>query len=296
MQAKQDTAVFEAAPAKINLALHVTGRRADGYHELDSLVIFAEIGDELEAVPAESDRLSINGPFAANLSTGESNLVLRAVAAFRARWPGHVPTGLSFTLNKNLPVAAGLGGGSADAAAALRLLAGMGAGKIADDDLATLAAGLGADVPMCLLSRPCRAQGVGEQLTALAEFPVTHLVLINPLLPVITADVFRRLKAHENDGLPALPEPLTRPAQLGIWLKETRNDLEAPAISLVGEIGDLTRALAKTPGCMLARMSGSGATVFGLFGSSTQAHQAAHDLRARWPGYWVAAAPVILPE
>ncbi len=286
----------EPAPAKINLALHVVGRRADGYHNLESLVVFAEIGDALEATPAPADRLRITGPFSAGLAANETNLVLRAVRAFRERWPGAVDTGLSFELRKNLPVASGIGGGSADAAAALRLMAGLSSEPIRYADLAAVALSLGADVPACLLSRPCEMRGIGEIVHPLADFPPCHLVLVNPLLPVVTADVFRRLKGRDNDPLPPLPQPMSRPAQLAIWLEATRNDLEAPAIELVGVIGDLIESLADAPGCSLARMSGSGATVFGLFGSGAQAHQAAHDLRARYPGYWVAASPLIPPD
>lgn len=285
----------QSAPAKINLALHVTGRRDDGYHTLESLMVFAEVGDELTAVPAGADRLTITGPFGNGLQSDGTNLVSRAVAAFRARWPDHVPSGLQMTLSKNLPVAAGLGGGSADAAAALRLMAGFGKAPIATGDLIDLAAGLGADVPACLISGPLVARGIGEIMRPLAAFPPCHVVLVNPLLPVATAEVFRRLENRENPPLPDLPEPMTRPAQLGIWLKETRNDLEPPAIALVPQIGDLIDRLAHAPGCMLARMSGSGATVFGLFGSAAQAHQAAHELRAETPAYWVAAAPLICP-
>lgn len=288
-------AVVESAPAKINLALHVTGRRADGYHELESLVVFAEVADELEAMPAKADTLRVTGPFAAAIGGSDANLVTRAIAGFRARWPEHVATGLSVELRKNLPVAAGLGGGSADAAAALRLMASLGLGKIPFAKLLDLALTLGADVPACLISRPTEIRGVGEIITPLHSFPACHVVLVNPLVPVVTADVFRRLENRDNSPLPALPQPLTRPAQLGIWLAETRNDLEPPAISLLGVIGELIVKMAGIEGCMLARMSGSGGTVFGLFGSGAQAHQAAHDLRARWPGYWVAAAPVLLP-
>ena len=287
--------IVETAPAKVNLALHVTGRRADGYHELESLVVFAEVADELTATPTDADSLRIGGPFAAALGTGAANLVSRAVASFRARWPDHVRGGIAIGLSKNLPVAAGLGGGSADAAAALRLMASLGEAPIPMSELAELALGLGADVPSCLVSRPSEIRGVGEIITPLRSFPALYLVLVNPLVPVVTADVFRRLESRANPPLPPLPQPLTRPAQLGIWLAETRNDLEPPAISLVPAIGELIAHMARIEGCMLARMSGSGGTVFGLFGSSAQAHQAAHDLRARWPGYWVAAAPVILP-
>lgn len=286
----------QAAPAKVNLALHVTRRREDGYHDLESLIVFADIADELEAKPAAADSLEISGPFASGLGAGPTNLVLRATAAFRKRWPEIAPAGLAMHLVKNLPVAAGIGGGSADAAAALRLMAELSSEQVPVVDLADLAATLGADVPACLLSRPLVARGVGEILSPLPDFPELHIVLANPLIPVVTADVFRRLRAHDNYPLPALPSPLTRPAQLGLWLAETRNDLQPPAIKLVPEIGDLIDDLAQTQGCILARMSGSGATVFGLFGSASQAHGAAHELRLRRPQHWFAAAPLLRPD
>lgn len=284
----------EAAPAKLNLALHVVGRRADGYHELQSLVAFADVADDLEATEAPADRLRISGPFAPALPNGETNLVMKAVAAFRARWPGRVGMGLALELRKNLPIAAGLGGGSADAGAALRLMAALSKEPIPIADLSALALTLGADVPMCLVSRPAEVRGIGEIVRPLQSFPACHAVLINPLEPVVTADVFRRLRGHAFGPAPALPQPLTRP-ELALWLSETRNDLEPPAIEIQPAIRGLIDTMKTTPGCWLSRMSGSGATVFGLFGSSAQAHQAAHDLRARFPGYWVAAAPLIGP-
>lgn len=284
----------EAAPAKINLALHVTGRRENGYHELESLVVFAGVSDEITARPAAADSLKVTGPFATQAGSGDANLVLKAVRAFRARWPEHVGTGLEIELVKNLPVAAGLGGGSADAAAMLRLMASLGEGDIFLAELDTVALGLGADVPACLMSRPCEVRGIGEIIHPLRDFPALHLVLVNPLVPVVTADVFRRLVSRQNPPMPALPQPLTRPAQLGLWLAETRNDLEAAAMSLVPQIGAIRDAIAEHDGCILARMSGSGGTVFGLFGSETQAHQAAHELRVSHPGFWVAAAPLLV--
>jgi 4-diphosphocytidyl-2-C-methyl-D-erythritol kinase len=291
-----DEVYAEAAPAKVNLALHVTGRRDDGYHELESLVVFAGVADELVARPAKRDSLTVAGPFAAAAGSGDTNLVARAVAAFRARWPDHVQGGLAIELNKNLPVAAGLGGGSADAAAALRLMASLGEDEVSFADLSALAATVGADVPVCLLSRPTEVRGIGEILHPLRAFPKTHIVLVNPLVPVVTADVFRRLQSRQNPPLPALPSPMTRPAELGLWLTETRNDLEPPATALVPAIGELIAELAALDGCILSRMSGSGGTVFGLFASASRAHQAAHDLRERHREYWVAAAPVSLPE
>ena len=285
----------QAAPAKINLALHVTRRRDDGYHDLESLVVFADVADELEARPASTDSLAITGPFARGLNPNETNLVSRAVVAFRAKWPDAVKTPLALRLVKNLPVAAGIGGGSADAAAALRLMAGLSTQPIPMAELMAIAARLGADVPACLVSLPLLAKGVGELLTPLPEFPACHIVLVNPMLPLPTADVFRRLRAHDNYPLPELPSPLTRPAQLGIWLAETRNDLQPPAVKLMPVIGDIVAHLEQTQGCILARMSGSGATVFGLFGSSGAAHQAAQVMRAANPDHWVAAAPLIAP-
>ena len=283
----------EAAPAKVNLALHVTGRRADGYHELESLVVFVGVADELVARRAPEDRLNVAGPFASAAGTGDANLVSRAVAAFRARWPDHVQHGLAIDLHKNLPVAAGLGGGSADAAAALRLMAQLSDRPVEMAELSALALMLGADVPVCLASRPAEVRGIGEIVHGLPQFPELHLVLVNPLKPVVTADVFRRLTQRSNPSLPALPSPLTRPVQLGIWLEGTRNDLEETATGLVPEIGEVVAAMRETDGSVLARMSGSGATVFGIFGSATRAHQVAHDMRFLWPDWWVAAAPVL---
>jgi 4-diphosphocytidyl-2-C-methyl-D-erythritol kinase len=287
---------IQFAPAKVNLALHVTRRREDGYHDLESLVVFAGVADELTARTADADTLAITGPFGPGLSAGEGNLVSRAISAFRTRWPDAVPERLALTLIKNLPVAAGIGGGSADAAAALRIMMARARTSIPPNELADLAARLGADVPACLVSLPLVARGVGEVLAPLTSFPPGHLVLVNPLVPLPTADVFRRLRAHDNYPMPQLPTPLTRPAQLGIWLAETRNDLQPPAVKLVPAIGNIIEELAATQGCMLARMSGSGATVFGLFGSEGQAHQAAQVMRANNPDHWVAAAPLIVPE
>ena len=286
----------EGAPAKVNLALHVVGRRDDGYHLLESLVAFVDIGDELEARAAAADRLLLSGPFASALEGDRNNLVLRALTEFRATFPGVLPAGFELSLRKNLPLAAGLGGGSADAAAALRLFNAAAAEPVSATRLHELATGLGADLPVCLLSRPALMRGIGEQVTPLPDFPPLHAVLINPLLPSPTTEVFRRLERRDNAPLPPLPSPLTRPAQLALWLRETRNDLEAPARALVPVIGAMIDAVAQLSGCMAARMSGSGATVFGLFGSAALAHQAAHDLRRGFPSYWVAAGPLLLPD
>lgn len=282
----------EAAPAKINLALHVTGRRPDGFHNLESLVVFAGISDELTAVAGDGDTLSITGPFAQMLSTGQSNLVMRAVTAFRDKWPDLVPHGVALKLAKNLPVAAGIGGGSADAAAALRLMASLAEAPVAFEELAMIAGQLGADVPVCLYSQTCLISGVGENVRPVSSLPDLHLLLANPLVPIATADVFRRMTERDNRALPPLPED-RRATMLALWLSDTRNDLEPAAIALVPEVGKLRDDIARTRGCVLGRMSGSGATVFGVFGTAAEAHQAAQDIRAKWPDYWVAAAPVL---
>ena len=284
------TVFKEFAPAKINLTLKVLGKRPDGYHELESLVAFAAFGDYLTLDISKPIGVTVSGPFAGSIA-GE-NLLNVTLRRLREAEP-QLQLG-AVTLEKNLPVAAGIGGGSADAAAALRMMASLSNIPVALADLADMAARLGADVPACLVSAPLVARGGGEVLTRLPEFPSCHIVLVNPLIPLATADVFRRLRAHDNYPLPELPSPLTRPAQLGIWLAETRNDLQPPAVKLVPVIGEIVEELGGTQGCILARMSGSGATVFGLFGSAGQAHQAAQVMRASHPDHWVAAAPLLV--
>lgn len=283
----------EHAPAKINLALHILGRGGDGYHQLHSLCVFTQLGDTLTAAPSGSDRLTIGGPFGVDLSTGQSNLVMRALEKFRARFPDSLPDGVALHLDKQLPVASGIGGGSADAAAALRLLARLSSRPVAPAELAAIALTLGADVPMCLASRPAEISGIGEIVRPLRLFPPIHLVLANPGMPLATGEVFRTLERRDNPPMPGMGEGFDRAAALSFWLTGTRNDLETPAIALVPEIGALIGALSAMAGCALARMSGSGATVFGLFGSEAAAHQAARDLRTRFPAAWVAATPVV---
>ncbi|WP_417580119.1 4-(cytidine 5'-diphospho)-2-C-methyl-D-erythritol kinase [Pelagibacterium sp.] len=285
--------VSEPAPAKVNLALHVVGRRDDGFHLLHTLCVFTELADLVSAAPARQDRLHVSGPFASDLPNGRSNLVIRALEKFRARFPNHLPEGIEIHLEKHLPIAAGLGGGSADAAAVLRILARISQNPVASADIFALATSLGADVPMCLLSQPCEVTGIGENLAPLATFPLMHLVLVNPLEQVSTPEVFKRLTQKQNAPMPELPAPLDRAALLSLWLADTRNDLEAPAAALVPAISMIVEAISETPGCVTARMSGSGATCFGLYGSAAAAHQAAHDLRERFSGYWVAATPLL---
>lgn len=272
----------EIAPAKVNLALHVTGRRSDGYHLLDSVVVFPRLGDRLEAEPAAGLSLSLTGPFAAGLGTGADNLVLRAAMLLRPQGRG-----AALRLTKALPVAAGLGGGSADAAAALRLLARL---WNAPPPPADRVLALGADVPACLDGRAARMRGIGEDLAPLA-LPPFWIVLANSGAPVATAAVYAGLAAREN---PPLSDPPAFGAATGLfaWLRAQRNDLEPAALGLAPVVGATLAALIAQPGCALGRMSGSGATCFGLFEAEAAALKAATALRAAEPSWWVMAAPV----
>jgi len=276
-------AAAEPAPAKINLYLHVLGRRSDGYHELDSLVAFAAVGDALHIEPADELDLAVTGPFAAQLAAEPGNLVLRAARAL-ARAAGRVPTG-RLVLNKRLPVASGLGGGSADAAAALRLLTRhwrLGEAGIAA--AAAIAPALGADVPVCLASQTSRMSGIGEHLAPVGRLPPCGIVLVNPGFAVATADVFRTRTGAYSVAAQLTPG-WTDIAALVAELRQTCNDLAAAAIALHPPVETVIAAIAATGGCLLARMSGSGATCFGLFRTAGQAEAAATAL-AR-PGWWV---------
>lgn len=267
------------APAKVNLALHVTGRRADGYHLLDSLVVFADLGDRIRVEAAERLSLSVTGPRAAGVPADATNLVWRAAEALG---PGR---GARITLEKHLPAAAGIGGGSSDAAAALRALATL--WDVALPRAADVLA-LGADVPVCLDARAARMGGIGERLDPVPALPEAGLVLVNPGTGVSTPAVFKALAQRNNPPLPD-PGPWADAAALAAWLRQTRNDLEAPARALVPEIGAVLGAISTAPGCLLARMSGSGATCFGLFADRASAARAAQAIGGQNPGWWVKA-------
>ena len=273
----------EFAPAKINLALHVTAQRGDGYHLLDSLVVFADVGDRITVAAADAVSLTVTGPMAAGLTLGDDNLVLRAARSFG------VAPGAAISLEKNLPVASGIGGGSSDAAATLRALARLWQRPLPD---AAAVLALGADVPVCLAGRPARMTGIGAGLVPLV-LPAAWLVLVNPGVALPTAAVFAGLERH---GHPAMPRDLPQfqgVADLAAFLRLARNDLEAPAIRLAPAIAQCKASLASMSGCLLARMSGSGATCFGLFANSLTAHAAARALQAAHPGWWVAAARML---
>lgn len=264
------------APAKVNLYLRVTGRRADGFHLLDSLAVFAGIGDQVAASPAPALGLTLEGPEAGVLAAEPDNLVLRAAQAL-ATAAERAP-GAALLLTKRLPVASGIGGGSADAAAALRVLAQLWGIQA---DLPALAAGLGADVPVCLAGRPARMQGVGELLSEVPALPPCGLLLANPRLPLPTPAVFR---ARTGGFYPSatLPEAWPDAPALAAWLRPLGNDLQEAAISLCPAVATVLAAIAAQPGCLLARMSGSGATCFGLFATPAQAESAAAALPSAW--------------
>ena len=270
--------VQRIARAKVNLALHVVGRRADGYHLLDSLVAFADFGDVVTVEPAPSLSLSITGPMAADLSAGPDNLVLKAAQMLGS------PLGVAITLEKRLPIASGIGGGSADAAATMQALGALWGCALPD---AGQVLALGADVPVCLAGQSCRMAGIGDQISPIA-LPPAHLVLVNPGVGLSTAAVFGALLRRDNPPLPPAA-PMPDAAALAAYLGHCRKDLEAPALSLVPQIGAVLAALQGQTGCLLARMSGSGATCFGLFASASAAVAAATALRAQSAAWWVQA-------
>ncbi|MBX3508001.1 MAG: 4-(cytidine 5'-diphospho)-2-C-methyl-D-erythritol kinase [Parvibaculum sp.] len=283
----------ESAFAKINLSLRISGRRPDGYHELRSLAVFAAIGDRIEVHPSAQLTLDLEGRFASSLAGEADNLVLRAARGLRDLCG--IGEGARILLEKNLPVASGIGGGSADAAAALRALMRLWRVKPDEAGLMRLAASLGADVPVCLGTAPALMSGIGEKIRRLPRLPEIWLLLANPGVALSTADVFRALAAPPLAAAPAaahLPDFATLD-DLVEWLQGEPNDLERPARALLPLIGEVIGAIAATPGCRLARMSGSGATCFGIYASASEAQSAAAALSAAHPGWWIAAAPAV---
>ena len=279
-------AIPVAAPAKINLYLHVVGRRIDGYHELDSLVAFADIADVVTARPAVDLSLAVEGPFAAALAGAPDNLVLRA-ARLLASHCG-VTAGAALRLTKNLPVASGIGGGSSDAAAALRALRSLWKVEATGDEIAGLAARLGADVPVCLLGRTAWLGGIGDVLTPAPALPPVAVVLANPGIALATQAVFTARRGPFS-APSRFAEPVGDAAGLAALLASRRNDLTEAAVGIVPAIADVLACLAACEGALLARMSGSGATCFALFADTAAAAAAATRLSGEHPGWWVAA-------
>jgi 4-diphosphocytidyl-2-C-methyl-D-erythritol kinase len=285
------TALVELARAKVNLTLAVCGRRPDGYHELDSLVAFADVADDLRLDPGVGFTLSAEGPFASAIE-GE-NLIAKAVRLLQEA-NGRLATG-RFHLTKRLPVAAGIGGGSADAAAALRLVRQANPARADAIDWHDIARRVGADVPVCLEARAQRLQGIGERLSPVPALPPVAVLLANPRIPLATADVFRALAASQvgraaaGNG-PRLPPAFRDPDHLIDWLMSGRNDLEPAALRICPAISQVIARLAALPGARLVRMSGSGPTCFAVFASLTQARQAEAKLALAEPQWWTAAA------
>lgn len=258
------------APAKVNLTLHVTGQRADGYHLLDSLVVFADVGDRLTLTPGNVLSMEVSGRFADGVPTDARNLAWRA--AELAGWSGHI------TIEKNLPHGGGIGGGSADAATVLRAVG-------ADVDSLTL----GADVPVCEVGRAARMTGIGETVTPVADDPTFYAVLVNPALHVATPDVFAALRQRDNAPMSELPRRVAGMREWLDWLRAQRNDLQEAAIAVAPGIDKVLRGLEATPGVLLARMSGSGSTCFGLYPTLSAAQLAASAISAGRPDWWCEA-------
>jgi 4-diphosphocytidyl-2-C-methyl-D-erythritol kinase len=276
------------APAKVNLFLHVGAPGADGYHPLCSLMVFADVGDRLTVELGEG-RLTVSGPFAAGLGRETDNLVFRAVRAFVAEL-GRPMAELSMSLEKQLPVASGLGGGSSDAGATLRLIRDVFAPGFDDARLQAVAAGLGADGAACLWGRPVVAQGRGERLSPAPGLPPLDAVLVNPGGPVSTPEVYRRFDAAGAFGdveAPPMPEAFESPQEVAAWLAMQRNDLETPAVEVAPEVGAVLATLRAEPETLLARVSGSGGTCFALCVDDIAAETLAERIEALAPGWWV---------
>ncbi|SEL18256.1 4-(cytidine 5'-diphospho)-2-C-methyl-D-erythritol kinase [Pacificibacter marinus] len=268
------------APAKINLTLHVTGLRDDGYHLLDSLVAFVDVGDQIIAEPAPDISLSVTGPFAQGVPTDEQNLAFKA--AIISGYP------MALTLDKRLPPSSGIGGGSADAAATLRAAMRLGGPQMTTEHALLL----GADVPVCLGSKPTRLQGIGDMLTPV-QLPALHMVLVNPKVEISTPKVFARLERKDNH---AMPETLPQwPDSLAFtdWLGSQRNDLQEPAAKIAPEIAAVLVSLALSPDVLLARMSGSGATCFAIYPDRLTAEIAAAQLAQANPWWWIKTASTL---
>lgn len=273
------------APAKINLYLHITGKREDGYHLLDSLVVFADTGDEITVAPADDVSLSIEGEFASAVGNDEDNLVLRAARLLQQ--DAKVPTGAAITLTKHLPVAAGLGGGSSDAATTLKLLSQLWGLSYTVEALSALALPLGSDLPVCLYAQPAFMSGIGDVVDAALATPPLYMLLVNPRKGLSTPDVYGAYVHEERQS-----EPLMLGSSLIASLKDMRNDLQRPAISLCSKIGEVLLELDTQINCEVARLCGSGATCYGLFSDKASCERAADTIRREHPDWWLAPVSI----
>jgi len=293
-QVTSRTDVIEAfAPAKINLFLHVGEKRGDGFHDLESLVVFADVGDTLTFAPLPELTLKLDGPFAQALEGESDNLVLRAARAL-AQHVGRSQAGAAISLTKQLPVASGIGGGSADAAAVLRGLTRLWALDISWSELRSVAATIGSDVPVCVESKSSWMAGRGERVTIAAALPQMPMLLVNPGVTVSTVDVFRALTSRIGLGKVKVNRatPLSLPRDLVAYLKKTANDLQAPALRIAPVIGVVLDELSRMPGVELWRMSGSGATCFALFDEQRSAEMAEVALSHTHPDWWIRATRI----
>lgn len=284
--------IFVSAPAKINLFLHVGDKRTDGYHDLESIAVFTFHDDGVWLESADRFSLSISGPYAVGLSNGDDNLALRAARAL-ADGTGR-RDGVRVSLQKMIPIASGIGGGSADAAAVLRGLVRLWDLDISARDLSDVARSVGADVPACLVSEALIMQGLGERITKLTPFPEFWLLLVNPGVPVSTAEVFRHLETRRGTGL-QFPAGFGDLRSLCDFLRTTANDLEAPARAIAPVIADVLDELNAADGVLLARMSGSGATCFAMFSDPEKAKPLFKDLNARHPDWWIILTSLMRP-
>lgn len=286
------------APAKINLFLHVGDRRADGYHDLLSLIAFADVGDRVSVKPAKQTSFRLTGPFAKALERDPDNLVLQAERALD-EWAverKHELSPVEITLEKNLPVASGIGGGSADAAATLLLLSAHWSLPIGVDELAAIGLTLGADVPVCLRSEPTMVSGVGEILAPIKDLPQFSFVIANPGVALPTSQVFKELRVRSGAAAIGSFAQLTTARDLAMQLDRLTNDLAPPAKAIAPVIMHVEAALAQTTNCLIARMSGSGASCYGLYENDADAAVAAETIARAHPDWWVKATRSYIPR
>jgi 4-diphosphocytidyl-2-C-methyl-D-erythritol kinase len=280
------------APAKINLYLHVLGNRPDGYHDIDTLIVFASVSDQVSVAYSHLLGLRLAGPFAHDLETTNwaDNLVVAAVRALAEACD--ISPRVTISLHKNLPVAAGLGGGSSDAAATLRALARLWGLDPLDVRLHAVAESLGADVPACLLQYPVVVGGRGEIISQAPALPAAWLVLVNPCIPLATADVFRQFSEPGSQSAPLGKAPAGLDAMVAALMARS-NDLEQPAMRIVPQISEIIETISKSDGCLLARMSGSGATCFGIYAAEATAVTAAAQISNGHDSWWVSTAQML---